>query len=248
MKVIVDGLMTEYQRIGTTGTPVVLLLPGWMSPARNFAKLIDRLAKNYDVIALDFPGWPDSELSETAWNVADYSHFLTEFASKIKLREIFAIIGHSFGGRVMLKGLANEQLTAQKLVFMDVAGVKPPSSSRQKVIKTAAKISRILPKNFREKIGRKFASDDYKSLRNDPILRATFTKIVDEDLTDLMPKVRAKSLLIWGAKDQETPLSDAEVFAKNLPDSHLEIIENAGHYAFLDQPEKVAKLVEEFLQ
>ena len=247
MKIVVDNLITEYSRSGKNGAPLVLLLPGWRSPAANFAKLAAALAKNFAVLTVDFPGWPNADKPLRAWNMADYADWTAKFLAKVGATEIFAIIGHSFGGRVMLKGLASGQFAAQKLIFMDVAGIKPRSGAKAKLIKTAARLARILPSGFRQKIGQKFASDDYKSLGNNPILRATFSKIVEEDLTSLMPKIRAKSLLIWGRNDTETPLADAEVFANNLPDSHLEIIENAGHYVFLDQPDRVAKLIKDFL-
>jgi pimeloyl-ACP methyl ester carboxylesterase len=79
-------------------------------------------------------------------------------------------------------------------------------------------------------------------------MKQSFQQIVNEDLTDLMPNVTQPCLLIWGEDDTETPVADAQVFAKSLPHAKLEIIKNTGHYAFMDAPEKVEKLITEFLK
>ena len=248
MKVIVDGLVTEYLRTGRADAPVVLLLPGWMSRAQNFAQLIEKLQRDYDVVTLNFPGFGVTENPPRSWSVQDYTDFTEKFIGKIGVKKIYAIVGHSFGGRVMLKGCASGQLHAAKLIFMGAAGVKPHVSMRSKIVKTSVKLSRVLPAGWRAKLSDKFSSDDYKNLRNNPVMRDTFKKVVDEDLTPLMPEVKSPSLLIWGRDDDQTPIAMAEVFAKNLPNADLKIIDNAGHYAFLDRPEEVARLVKEYLK
>jgi pimeloyl-ACP methyl ester carboxylesterase len=245
MKVIVDGLMTEYLRVGKNGAPVILMLPGWKAPVANFIGLMKNQTKDFDVVALEFPGFGVTETPPHAWTIQDYTDFVEKFIKKIGLKKIYAITGHSFGGRIMLNGCARGQLDAERLIFIDSAGVKPRVSTHGKILKIIAKLARILPSNLRMKVGRKFGSEDYKATSG--IMRETFKQIVNLDLTPQMRQIKQPSLLIWGANDNDTPLSDAQVFVKEIPQAKLEIIENAGHYVFLDQPKKVAKIIGEFL-
>ena len=239
--------MTEYLRSGKNGAPTLLFLHGWGSNAAVFKGLIDNLEKDFDVVALNFPGFSGTDQPPQVWDVQDYADWTEKFIEKAGLKEIHAIVGHSFGGRVMLKGISNSKFRAEKLIFMDTSGVKPRLDTRGKTIKLMARMSRILPSSLRAKVGQKFASTDYKNLQGDPIMRQTFQNIVNEDLTSAMPLVKQPSLLIWGADDTETPPADAKVFATKILHSQLEIIDQAGHYVFLDQPEKVLKLIKEFL-
>ncbi len=251
MKIVVDGIMSEYWRAGKAGAPVVLFLPGWLSSASNFTGMMKKLEDDFDVISIDFPGWPKAEQPPHGWNISNYTDWIVKFLEKVGLnssQKIYAIIGHSFGGRVILKGLSSGKLKAEKAIFIDSAGVKPAVSMQGKLLKSVAKLSHFLPTNLQQKISQTFASQDYKNLKNNPVMRETFKKVIDEDLTGLMSQISAKTLLIWGAEDQDTPPADARVFANNIPDSKLEIIANAGHYAFLDQPEQVSKLVRTFLR
>jgi len=79
------------------------------------------------------------------------------------------------------------------------------------------------------------------------MMRRCLVKIVNEDLTPLLPKVSQSVLLIWGENDGSTPLSDGHLMEKLMPDAGLAVIKNAGHYAFLDQPERFYKIAELYL-
>jgi len=55
-------------------------------------------------------------------------------------------------------------------------------------------------------------------------------------------------LVIWGAEDRMVPRAHGEAYADGLKGSNgLEIIAGAGHAAHLEEPEKVAGLIGDFL-
>jgi pimeloyl-ACP methyl ester carboxylesterase len=242
MKVVIDGLMTEYVDIGK-GKKTILFLHGWGSSATAFNDLFGALCgKKYRVVGLNFPGFGGSGEPPEAWSVGDYTDFAKKFIKKIDLKKIHAIIGHSFGGRVMLKGISSGAFKANKLIFLDSAGIKPYTTVTRKILhlgKPFAKLPVI------KQLAVKLRSSDYAATSG--VMREVFKKVVDEDLTRYMPAIKQPTLLIWGADDVETPVADAKVFAEKIKDSKLEIIPNAGHYVFLDQPEKTVKLIKDFL-
>ena len=67
-------------------------------------------------------------------------------------------------------------------------------------------------------------------------MRHTLSLVVNEDLKHLMPEVEAEILLIWGEKDDATPVSDGRTMEKLMKNAGLAVIKDAGHYPFLDNP------------
>ena len=43
-------------------------------------------------------------------------------------------------------------------------------------------------------------------------------------------------LLIWGTADTATPIEDAVLMEKKMPDAGLARIEGAGHFPFVEEP------------
>ena len=78
-------------------------------------------------------------------------------------------------------------------------------------------------------------------------MRATLVKVVNEDLTELMPSVKCPALLIWGRNDDATPLSDGQLMEKLMPESALVVFENAGHYSFLEQQAQFLRVLASFM-
>jgi pimeloyl-ACP methyl ester carboxylesterase len=56
------------------------------------------------------------------------------------------------------------------------------------------------------------------------------------------------TLIIWGEKDEQTPLSYAERLHRDIPDSQLVILPNAGHLSLFDAPNGVADALNAFIQ
>ena len=58
----------------------------------------------------------------------------------------------------------------------------------------------------------------------------------DFDITEKLPKITAPMLLITGADDKATPLSEAKFISETCPNADLMIIENASHLALVEKP------------
>lgn len=67
------------------------------------------------------------------------------------------------------------------------------------------------------------------------------------DITAALSKVKARTLIIGGDKD-ETPVGAWEEWKKSLPNSQLLIINGTGHLPFVDNPAIFFAVAEQFLQ
>jgi len=65
-------------------------------------------------------------------------------------------------------------------------------------------------------------------------------------LPHLLGGVRAPALVVWGRRDRIVPLECGERYAKALPKARLAVVEGAGHFVEMEQPDAVGKLVTEF--
>ncbi len=63
-----------------------------------------------------------------------------------------------------------------------------------------------------------------------------------------LPRLSMPTLLIWGDKDSFGPPTLAKEMAQAIPNGRAEVVPDAGHLAWLDQPETVAGLISNFLR
>ena len=94
-------------------------------------------------------------------------------------------------------------------------------------------IARLFP-NMLEKLRVKFGSADYAAAS--PMMRQCLVKAVNEDLSHLLPGIKAPTLLVWGDKDTATPLADAQKMEKEIPNAGLAVIPGTGHFSFVENP------------
>lgn len=243
----IKGIKTEYQVYGE-GEPL-LLLPGWGAVTAAYNMPVKALSERYKIYALELPGFGVTPEPGEPWSVDDYADFVTEFASKTGLED-FTVCGHSYGGRIILKLCARKELSIKKVILIDAAGLKHELSgeakARQEKYKKlkkfySKKLMTVLCPGAVEKLQKKYGSADYASAS--PVMRQTLVKSVNEDLEELIKFIPAGALLIWGRNDTATPVADGEKMHSIIPGSELFIIEDAGHFPFIDQPFEVMKVL-----
>jgi len=243
----INGLNVNYTDTGGD-FPVLLLLHGWGCKGETYRPLIDPLSTRYRVIAPDLPGFGSTSEPSEPWGVGDYAAFVRAFCGELELSGI-TLFGHSLGGRIIIKLIAEYNFTCGKVILTGAAGIKPRKSLTQKLRTCVFKTGKVFLKPFprlKQKLQNRSGSADYRAAS--PMMRQCLVKIVNEDLTPLLPLVNRNVLLIWGDQDDSTPLSDGQLMEQKMPDAGLAVIKNAGHYAFFDQPELFGRILDAFLE
>jgi 3-oxoadipate enol-lactonase len=67
------------------------------------------------------------------------------------------------------------------------------------------------------------------------------------DQTDLLKKIKAKTLILAGQEDILIPTSESEAMCRAIPGSRLQVLDKVGHLLPLEDPQKFQNLLEEFL-
>lgn len=250
MNVSVNGININYEIEGSGRD--VLLLHGWGTSVDLMRPVFNELKNHCRVCMLDFPGFGKSDSPPEYYDVYSYADLTKAFIEKIGLNDL-VIMGHSFGGRIAIILAAKNMVSVKKLVLTDSAGVRPKRGIgyytkvySYKTAKAIAKAFGGFSKKAEEGIRKSFGSDDYRALS--PSMRQVFVRVVNEDLTYLFKEVNVPALLVWGDKDDATPISDAKIMEKLMPDAGLVILKGSGHYSYLEQLDYFNRVFLNFLQ
>jgi len=247
----INGQETYYTVEGR-GQPVVVL-HGWGTSSQVMSPLCGSLTDSFRVLAVDLPGFGWSPRPPNAWGTGDYAVHIERLMRETGI-EVAALVGHSFGGRVAIQLAAQQPALVSRLALVASAGIRPPRRAGYRVRVTAFKLARwvlSLPvwgstgQRVRSRLSDRFGSRDYRAAG---AMRPTLVKVVNEDLAPLLPAVQAPTLLLWGDQDQEVPRSAMEIMAGQIPQARFIVLEGAGHFPFLDAPEKFGRILKEFLQ
>lgn len=254
-----DNNSMAWHTIGQ-GKPL-LMLHGWGSSSRAFHPLAIKLQSIRTSYLPDLPGFGESPEPSSPWSVTDYAEFLEKFIEDTFPDKKIDLLVHSFGARIAIKLLGNESVanTIDKVIFTGAAGLKPRRKVSYYLKKYTAKALKLpfflLPGNMRKKglnrlrktsAWKMLGSTDYQQLSG--VMRETFVKTVTEYLDQEIKNINHEILLLWGKNDQATPIDQANRMENGLKESTLIVIENAGHYAFLDRPTHFAEIVKAYLE
>ena len=248
----IDGVKLSYCVSGSGSQPVIVM-HGWGCTSATVAVLADAcLDSSTTVYNLDLPGFGLSTEPAEVWGVGEYTALIEEFCRRLKIENPI-LVGHSFGGRLAILFASRNKV--EKMILVDAAGIKPRRTLRYYFKVYSFKLAKRLAPIFlgkskaEELINRmrgKSGSSDYTNAT--PRMRAIMSRVVNEDLTSMLPKIKASTLLIWGSADTATPLRDAKTMERLIPDAGLVVYEGSGHYSFLDRPAQTKAVIASFLK
>lgn len=253
IKTTIKNLTINYIKKGSGRN--VLILPGWGTTINTYMPLINSISNYANAYCLDMPGFGSSQEHDTDWNLDNYLDFIIDFIKSQNIKDL-DLIGHSNGGRIIIKLMSRTDLNfkVNKIILIGSAGIVHKKSKLQefkiKIFKLGKNIIETKPiktifPNLLSKLQNKLGSEDYKNAS--PIMKKTLVNLINEDLRELLPNIKAPTLLIWGENDTATPLQDGELMEKLIPNSGLVKVKNCTHYVFLEQTAYVNSIISNFL-
>jgi pimeloyl-ACP methyl ester carboxylesterase len=249
----VAGIGVRLVRRGSARHPAdlpIVVLHGWGAHIKAIEPILAPLAGETEVLALDLPGFGESEEPPEPWSSEQYAGFVAALLDDARISRCH-LIGHSRGGAIAICLAVQRPELVSRLILCDSAGLRPKRGMRYRWRVALAKVGRLLGllgspgRRLQDRIRGRVASSDY--LAASPAMRETFRRVIAEDLAGHLPKIAAPALLVWGSADDDTPLWMGERMEELLPDGALVVFEGAGHYAYADQPARFAQLSRHFL-
>ena len=227
----VGGFDTFYREEGSGKN--LLLLHGWGGNNKSFTPVFNSLKNYFHVYCPDLWGFGDSAAPSAGADTYWYADMVMEFAARVGAREAH-IIGHSFGGRIAVLLAAEYPEFVGKLVLCDAAGIRPKFSPAKRL--AVARYRRLKRKVAAGRADAsalaEWGSGDYRAA--DGVMRGVFVRVVNDFLEKEARKIKAETLIVWGKKDDATPLYMAKKYNKLIHGSGLVIVKDAGHFSYLD--------------
>lgn len=247
-QLIIDGsLVTGYIRPAVSTKTPITFLHGWRCDSSIWFRVAELMQPDRTIVLLDLPGFGKSEIPPKPYNMADFTGITGKFLDKIGIRKT-VVVGHSFGGSIGIYAAATVPSRVGALVLVDSSGVRPPTLTK-KTYRNLAKLVKPLFKpafmqTLRKKIYIAIGSEDYVA---SPQLTQTYKKIITEDLSLLLNRIKCPTLIIWGRDDRETPRSLGETLNAGIAGSQLELM-SGDHFPFVGDPPKFAEILNQFLE
>lgn len=228
----------------------LIILHGWKSSKEKWDKVKSYIEKEgIDVKVPDLPGFKKETELSSSWDLDNYVDWFENFSGGT---EDFFLLGHSFGGRIAIKFAATPPEKLRGLILVGSAGIKHKKTFFQALFSEAAHIGNrlsFLPFfGFFRKVFYRFIVRRSDYLNANGALKETFKKIIDEDLTLLLPRIKTPTLIAWGENDESTPMSDAYLMRDGIKNSKLEVIKDAGHTPYIESPGELADIILNFIK
>jgi pimeloyl-ACP methyl ester carboxylesterase len=257
------GWRVRYVRAGQG--PRLVLLHGFASSIYTWSEVLPELAREHDVIALDFPGHGGSEV-RAGLSAEDLMRATGALVDGLGL-ERYDLVGHSLGGAVASVTASQRPAQVRRLVLIDAAGFNLAPRERPTILRALSALPRgtmdLLPLR-RPAIAlglRQVFHDDSRLTRERvdeyvaPLVRpgasAALRSLLGSRDTlgvpGLVGGIRAPTLVIWGRHDRWIDVSQADRFVSAIPASRKLVLEDCGHMPQEERPARVAQLIREFL-
>jgi len=244
VEITVNGVKTNYLSFGE-GKPFIIL-HGWGSGSDRWIKEAEIIsAKGFLVIIPDLPGFGASDKLSRPWTVNDYVKWLEDFTNELNI-DTFYLLGHSFGGALAAKMAIKYPQRVQKLFLAAAAVIRKKTTQKNLSAKMskAVKIFSFLPGyDFFRKAVYKFIIRKSDYIYTEGIMKETYLNVISDDVSFKLSFIKVPTVIIWGDKDQSTPIEDAKLVNDKIRNSKLVIIPGADHLMHKLIPEILAEKV-----
>ena len=250
------GLEIAYERVGAG--PLLVLVHGAAEDGRTWQRQLAVLADEFTVVAWDEPGAGQSCDLPEGMTLAGFADGLAALVESLHLGPA-RVAGLSWGGTVALEMYRRHPGLVAALIMIDTYAGWKGSLPAQEVHARVVGARRMLdapPEHFDPTLPGLFAGEPPPAAQQllavmaadvrPTTLACELTIMADTDLSDLLPQVGVPTLLVWGDSDVRSPLRVARQFHDAIPDSHLVVIEGAGHLSHLERPDQFNHALREF--
>lgn len=253
--------------------PVIIMIHGFRGTHHGL-ELIAKNLDGYRIIIPDLPGFGETKPLDVEHSLDNYTAWLREFITELKLSKPPILLGHSFGSIVVSNYASLYPKTIEKLILVNPIGA-PALEGSQAILTQLTllghSISGILPEKLAVKLLsakpavmtmsitmakthdkklRKFIHGEhlrhFSSFSSSKMVTEAFKTSIHNNVRDFASKITVPTLLIAGDKDDITSLPKQRELAKLFPNAIIKVIKNVGHLTHYETPDKVAEFIAEF--
>ncbi len=215
----------------------------------------DRLSARRRVLLPVHPGFGRSPAREEIESMDDLVFHALDVLDALRLDRV-DMVGLSLGGWLAAELAVRHPERVGRLVLVDAAGTRVPGVERPDLfLCPPPKARELLFADPASAVATSVVPDTPPPDRLETALRGREAAarllwnphVQQRKLTSRLGRVRAATLIVWGAQDRLLPLALGEAYHRGIANSTLVTIEQCGHLPPLEQPERFADVVLQFL-
>jgi pimeloyl-ACP methyl ester carboxylesterase len=246
--IMVNGVTLEVIERGQ-GRPILFLHPG--IGIESDAPVLAELARGGRLLAPTHPGFGGSQLPKGMSTVDDLSYFYLDLLEQLDLRDVL-MVGVGLGAWIAAEIAVKDCVRLSQLVMASAVGIKVGDRETRDI----ADIWALMPAEFDELAYFDPANGkrDYKNLPEAASLAAARNReatarfcwspyMHNPKLKSRLHRIRVPTLFLWGAADRILSEKYGRAYCAAVPGARFEIIERAGHFPHLEQPQEFARRV-----
>lgn len=266
-----DGVKISYRKNfegESSSKPIIFFIHGFLGSKNDWAKIMDAVCDRFHGVALDLPGFGESDISSQDFHFAE--KFITEvikqLISNFSAREKF-LCGYSMGGRAALSFAVKHCHLIDKLILESTtAGIESPGERIDR-ISNDEKLCEMISNDGIEIFLKYWDSlplfSSQKKLKQSLLeeIRAERLKLDPEAMIkslknfgtgrmtshwNSLGEINIPALLITGELDEKFNSINKKML-NFLPKAKHEIVQNAGHNCHLEKPDEFVNLLHTFI-
>ena len=253
----------------------VLFIHGLTGSQRNWAHLVEKLNAEHRVLVPDLFGHGASAKPMGDYSLGAHAATMRDLLDRLDIDRV-TLVGHSFGGGIAMEMCYLFPERIERLVLVASGGLGRSVSPllRAATLPGAGWVLPLIASSWvrggGEVAGRTFARLGWQSTPDVTEIWRGFTSLADADtrraflattrsvidpggqtvfVNDVLPSgVEIPALVVWGTRDRMIPAWHAITAQKVLVGCRVELFEGAGHFPHLDEPDRFADLLIDFMQ
>jgi pimeloyl-ACP methyl ester carboxylesterase len=255
--------------------PRLLFVHGHSGRWANWLENLPHFAATRRVVALDLPGFGDSEMPVEPISIEGYARTLDAVCDQLEI-DAAAVVGNSMGGFVAAELAIKFPQRVERLVLVSAAGLTTkyigasseffrrrsvgafarvvnayagiPEARAQTLMRRGRLRRGILNVIVRhpDRLPAPICAELIRGSGKPAAPYATDT-IMSYDFRDRVGEIACPTLIVWGADDRIVPARSADEYEQLIPDTRKEIFADTGHCAMVERPTRFNHVLEDFL-
>jgi pimeloyl-ACP methyl ester carboxylesterase len=254
--------------------PIILMVHGLSGSWQNWLENIPFFARDHRVIAVDLPGFGESDMPIETISISGYADTIDALLTELEIEQPVRLIGNSMGGFVGAELAIRYPARIERLVLVAAAGLsvefirtqrqeglrhraeniaffnigwlasRSPTITRRARLRSAVMLLVVAHPN---KLPPPLTYEQIKG-SGKPGFSDALDALCSYPIRSRLPEIECPTFIVWGDKDRLVPLKDASVFEELIEDSRKVIYKDTGHLTMLERPARFNADVHEFLQ
>jgi pimeloyl-ACP methyl ester carboxylesterase len=250
--------------------PPVLYLHGLVADVHSlpanagFTAFHEALASSFSLCAPALPGYAESEGFDDLETIEDAVFFCLDIIDTLKLDTVH-LVGASLGGWIATEFATRYSHRLDKLVLINPLGISTPHARIGNFFYTVTPKAEGGQHEAREllfgdpnaelamgAIADQMPPDAYLLFYKAQVVGARLgwkpPYLYNPRLKERLFRIQAPTLIVWGSADKLAPVALAETFKAGIPTAEGAIVPGAAHALLLEQPQRAAEIVTQFLR